>query len=190
VLLIDTSSGETRNTLPNDATDPFGVDAVTDDAEVFLSSDSQRQMWLADDGTATIDLDAAAADQRVMGTTPAGLIVLDGDDTAYLGNVNDSGEMNQLRSLPSEEVVVNPSGSWLAFGGSFGGDSETIPEITAQSVDGSREVILAPPDEREIKALIWEDDNLLLAELYTDGTATGLARCSIDEERCVVIDVP
>ncbi|SFD25977.1 hypothetical protein [Streptomyces aidingensis] len=206
VLLVDTRSGEIVNTLGTDATGPedpdaFGVVAVTKDARVFLQSESRRLMWLAagDGGTAgtadTVDLDITAPGQWVQGSTPAGLIVYDGTkdgapDASYLAEASDSGTLNRLRTLPGEDVKVNPSGTWLGRGGSWGGESETIPGITVESADGSRQLTLPPPDDRELTILTWEDDDLLLAELYTDGSPTGLARCSIREEECLVIDTP
>ncbi|WP_026876871.1 hypothetical protein [Jiangella gansuensis] len=200
VLLIDTRSGETVNTLQTTATgpgdpDPLGVVAVTNDMKVFLESNSRRLMWLAAEGDETVDLDATAPDQWVQGSTPAGLIVFDGTadgegDATYLAEVSDSGTPNRLRTLPGESVVVNPSGTWLGHSGTWGGESQTIPEITALQFDGSRQLTLQPPDERELLAVTWEDDDLLLAELHTDGSPTGLARCSIREEACLVIDVP
>ncbi len=197
VLLIDTRSGETVNTLLIDITDnpgarAFSVNAVTDDAKVLLSSDTERLMWLAAEGE-TVDLDTTASDQWVRGNSPAGLIVFDGSgdgDGAYLAEISDSGTLNQLNPLPNPEVVISPSGTWLAYGGSWGGESQTIPEITAQTIDGSRQLTLQPPDDRLLLTMTWEDDDLLLAGLYDDGVITGLARCSIREERCWVIDVP
>ncbi|NEE03323.1 hypothetical protein [Phytoactinopolyspora halotolerans] len=199
-LLIDTRSGETVNTLQSDVTGPgdpdaLGVVAVTNDAKVFLESNNRRLMWLAAEGDETVGFDETAPDQWVQGSSPAGLIVFDGArdgerDATYLAEVSESGTLNRLRTLPGEGVVVNPSGTWLGYGGVWGGQSRTIPEITAQRVDGSRELTLRPPDDRELLAVTWEDDDLLLAELYTDGNPTGLARCSVREESCLVIDVP
>ena len=200
VLLIDTRSGETVNTLPADTpsgsnADLLGVVAVTDDAQVFVDSDARQLMWLAADGDETIDLASSAPDQLVADATPAGLVVQDGTregerDAFYLADVSESGDLTPVRTLPGSEVVINPSGTWLAYGGSWGGESSTIPEITAQPVDGGRQLSLEPPDKRELLALTWEDDDLLLAELYDDGDPTGLARCSIREERCVEIELP
>ncbi|MGP4109569.1 hypothetical protein ACTWP5_01455 [Streptomyces sp. 4N509B] len=200
VVLVDTRSGETVNTLPFDAAGPsdpgaLGVVAVTEDAEVFLQSDSQRLMWLAAEGDETVDLDATAPDQWVRGSTAAGLLVFDGTrdgepDASYLAEVSDAGELRRLGTLPGEDVKVNPSGTWLGHGGSWGGESQTISEITAQTVDGSRELTLRSPDDRQLLLLTWEDDDLLLAELHTDGIPTGLARCSIRAEECLVVDAP
>lgn len=203
VLLIDTRSGETVNALQTEATGPgdpnaLGVVAVTEDTrntQVFLQSDSRRLMWLAAEGDETVDLENTAPDQWVKGSTTAGLIVLDGTregerDALYLGKASGSGTLDRLRTLPGEDVEVNPSGTWLGHGGVWGGESQTIPEITAQTVDGSRQLTLQPPDDRQLLLIAWEDDDLLLAELHTDGSPTGLARCSIREENCLVIDVP
>jgi hypothetical protein len=200
VLLIDTQSGETVNTLQTDATGPgdpnaLGVVAVTKDTKVFLESDSQRLMWLAAEGDETVDLDTTAPDQWVRGSTTAGLIVFDGTkdgerDASYLAEASDSGTLSRLRTLPGEDIEINPSGTWLGYGGAWGGESQTIPEITAQTVDGSQQLTLQPPDNRQLLTMAWEDDDLLLAELHTDGSPTGLARCSIREDDCLVIDVP
>ncbi|WP_165988899.1 hypothetical protein [Streptomyces sp. YIM 98790] len=200
VLLIDTQSGETVNALQFDAAGPddpdaLGVVAVTDDAKVFLQGGSRRPMWLAAGGDDTVELDTTAPDQWVRASTTAGLIVFDSTkdgerDATYLAEVSGSGTLNRLRTLPGEEVAVNPSGTWLGHGGSWGGESRTIPDIAVQTVDGSRQLTLQPPDNRELRLLTWEDDDLLLAELYTDGSPTGLARCSISEDDCVVIDSP
>ncbi|MDT0344959.1 WD40 repeat domain-containing protein [Streptomyces litchfieldiae] len=200
VLLIDTQSGETVNTLQIDATGPddpnaLGVVAVTEDTKVFLESDSRRLMWLAAAGDETVDLDITAPDQWVRASTTAGLIVFDGAkdgerDASYLAEASDSGTLRRLRTLPGEDVEVSPSGTWLGYGGAWGGESQTVPEITAQTVDGSRQLTLRPPDNRQLLLMTWEDDDLLLAELHTDGSPTGLARCSIREDDCLVIDVP
>lgn len=198
VLLIDTRSGKPVNTLRIDLTGPanpnaLGVVAVTDDAKVFLGRGTRRLMWLAADGDKTVDLDTTAPDQWVQGSTPAGLIVLDGTtnderEAIYLAEVSDTGRLNRVRTLPDVDVPVNPSGTWLAYGGYWGGESETTSEITAEPVDGSGELTLPPPDDRQLLAKAWEDDDLLLAELHSDGIPTGLARCSIRAERCVVIE--
>lgn len=197
VLLIDTRSGDTVDALQTSAeqgsSDHLGVVAVTDDAKVFLQSDSRRLMWL--DGDETVDLATTAPEQWVQGSTSAGLIVFDGtadgeSSATYLAEVSDAGEPNRLRTLPSDNVVVNPSGTWLGYGGSWGGEAGTIPEITAQRIDGSSQLRLPAPDDRELVAVTWEDDDMLLAESYSDGSPTGLARCSIREEACLAIDGP
>ncbi|MFW6695072.1 hypothetical protein [Streptomyces sp. MAR4 CNX-425] len=201
VLLIDTRSGETVDSLPFDAAEPgdpnaLGVVAVTGDRRVFIEDGSDNgRLWLAGGGDRTVDLDSTAPGQQVRGSTAAGLIVFDETrdgrrDATYLAEASGTGALTRLRTLPSEEAAVNPSGSWLAYGGSWGGESETISEITAQQVDGGRELTLAPADKRQLLPKTWEDDDLLLAELYTDGSPTGLARCSVREEACMVVDLP
>ncbi|WP_152360316.1 YncE family protein [Microlunatus speluncae] len=186
--LIDTRSGETVNELPIDPAG-FGVVAVTDDEQVFLSDGTNQLMWLGSDGRQVVDLDAASPGRSVLASTAAGVIVQDGE-TFYLAHVSTTGVITRGQPVPSEQVAVNSAGTWLAFGGSWGGESETIPYVSAQTLDRSRELKLQPPDQRELLTLTWEDDDLLLAELYTDGTPTGLARCSIREERCLKLDVP
>jgi hypothetical protein len=199
VLLIDTASGETVNTLPTGTTDAsaadaLGVVAVTDDAQVFLESNRERLMWLAEDGRQdTIDLSETAPSTQILDSTPGGVIVYDTqDEITMLVEVGDNGVIFNTRELPTSETVVNPSGTWLAYGGSWGGESQTIPYVTAQRVVlGGPELRLEPPTRnRELLALTWEDDNLLLAELYDDGDVAGLARCGIREQRCVEIELP
>lgn len=198
VMLLDTQSGETLGTLPTGMTNPrdsdaVGVIAVTDDAQVILDGGNEQLMWPGPDSDETVDLGETAPGQSVQGSTAAGLVVLDGtrNDRAYLAEVSDSGELSELRDLPGEEIVVNPSGTWLAHGGSSGGESRTIPYVTAESIDDNQRVRLrSPVNGRVLVAKTWEDDNLLLAELHDEGIATGLARCGIREERCVVLDVP
>ncbi len=206
VQLIDTQSGETVNTLPADTVgpssaggaggaDPLGVVAVTNDAHVILDRGAEQLMWLAADGVGIVDLASTAPEQLVWDATPAGLVVQDGTregerDAFYLAEISESGELTRSRTIPGSEIVINPSGTWLAYGGSWGGESPTIPAITAQPVDGGSQLTLQPPDKRELLALTWEDDDLLLAQLYDDGDPTGLARCSIRDERCVVTDLP
>ncbi|WP_415947565.1 hypothetical protein [Streptomyces sp. KLOTTS4A1] len=208
VLLIDTRSGATVNTLPFDAAgsdDPnaLGVVAVTRDSKVFLrdgrvneDESVNQRLWFADQGDRTVDLATTAPDQQVRGNTAAGLIVFDETkdgwrDAFYLAAVSDSGTLTRLRALPSEESVVNPSGTWLAYGGSWGGESQTAPEVAAQQTKGSQKLTLSPPDEGNLlRAKAWEDDDLLLVELDTGGGPAGLARCSIREEACVAIDLP
>lgn len=197
VVLIETATGSTLATLPIDMTDPRGdgpgVVAVTDDGLVFLSGDGQITLWRATEGGGTVDLGDTAPNQSVEAATPAGLVVHDQDrdgesDAAYLAEPTAAGELERIRDLPTTEVVVNPAGTWLAYGGSQGGESATDPQITAESVDGEQTVTLAALDDRTMFALAWETDDLLLAEL--DSPATGLARCSIREERCVEIETP
>lgn len=197
ILVIDTESGETVNTLSNDSgrADPLGAVAVTDDAQVYLESDTESLLWLAADGDETVDLSTTVPQQQIMNATAAGLIVFDRTregqrDAFYLAQPSDTGELSLVRGLPIPEVVVNPSGSWVAYGGSWGGESKTISAITALRVDGQRRLRLPPPDDRQLLAMTWEDDGLLLAGLYDDGNRTGLARCSVREQRCVVIDLP
>lgn len=200
VLLVDTRSGEAVGVLPIDVGDPRGPDAlvivaVTDDGLVFLQGSNRRLMWPGPDGDEVVDLQATEPDQWVGKSTPAGLVVRDGrregrDDASYLAEPSDDGTLTRLHPWPSEEGVVNPSGTWLAYGGSWGGESVTIPTIAAQTLAGDQRLTLEPPDDRDLSALAWEDDDLLLAGLYDDGTPTGLARCSIREARCVVVDAP
>lgn len=200
VLLLDTRSGETVGTLPIDLSDPrdpeaLGVVAVTDTAQVFLSDGTEQLMWLRPDSEETVDLRATAPRQWIQRSTAAGMIVLDGDkedqgDAMYLADISAAGTLTRVRTLPGEDVVVSPSGTWLARGGSWGGESPTDPSIRAQSLDGGQEVALDPPDDRELLASAWEDDDLLIATLFRDGDETGLARCSLRQERCVLIETP
>jgi hypothetical protein len=159
---------------------------------VILRSGTRQLLWPGPD-VGTLDLGATAPEQWVRLSTPAGLLVFDGrrdgaDDATYLADLSDSGELTPRQSVPGEDVVVNPSGTWLAYGGSWGGEAKTIPTILAQAIDGRERVTLDPPHDGELLASTWEDDDLLLAETYQGGTVTGLARCSIREQRCVVVD--
>lgn len=190
-LLIDTRSGESLGTLSLDAYDQVGVRAVTDDGKVFLEGDTDRLMWLAPDGE-TVDLDTTAPGQSVYAATSAGVHALvengnGGDDAFVLNDVNDAGEFTRLRTLTSDSDMVNPSGTWLAYGGSWGGESKTIPYVTTVAIEGSDQVRLNPPDSRALLAVTFEDEDLLLAELHRDGDPTGLARCSIRQAKCLVV---
>jgi len=191
VLVETRPGGEGIGSLPVDG-GAFGVVAVTDDGEVILRNNTRQLLWNAPDG-GPVDLDATAPDQWVQHSTSAGLVVLDGrrdgeEDATYLAELSDSGELTPRQSVPAENVVVNPSGTWLAHGGSWGGEAPTVPTIRAQAIDGRQSVTLDPPHDGELLALTWEDDDLLLAETYRDGTVTGLARCSIREQRCLEVD--
>jgi hypothetical protein len=198
VILFEAGpDGETIGELPFDWRDPgsrdrFGVVAVTDDVTVILQGVDSQLLWRGPDG-GPVDFGASAPDQWVRQSTPAGLVVFDGrrdgeDDATYLADVSDSGELIPRQTVPGEDVVVNPSGTWLAHGGSWGGEAPTIPTIEAQTIDGRQHVTLDPPHDGELLASTWEDDDLLLAETHRGGTVTGLARCSVREGRCVVVE--
>ncbi|WP_020579726.1 hypothetical protein [Actinopolymorpha alba] len=200
VRLLDTRTGETLGTLRIDLSGPrdtsgLGLVAVTDNAQVFLAGDTQRSMWLGPDSQETVDLTVTAPNQWVQASTAAGLVVIDANkdgqpDAMYLAQVSNSGEFTRLRALPGEDVVVNPSGTWLARGGSWGGEAPTDPSIQAQPIDGGQPVRLTSPDDRDLLAWAWETDDLLIAKLISDGSDTGLARCSVQQARCVLIDAP
>jgi len=180
--------GDTIGTLTSAA----GVVAVTDEGAVILQDADTQLLWPAPDGE-TVDLGETAPDQSVQRSTPAGLVVYDGrldgeQDASYLADVSESGELGRRQSVPVDDVVVSPSGTWLAYGGSWGGESQTIPTVRAESIGSRQRVTFDPPRDGELRALTWEDDALLLAEIYQDGNATGLARCSVREQRCVVVD--
>lgn len=184
--LIDTRSGDTINELSLDRSKGPDTIAVTYDEQVYFFGYGQQSMWLAYDGSHVVTVEPGGP--IVKAATSAGVIVLDGKDN-YLARVSATGMITREETIPDEEIVINPSGTLMADGGSWGDDLETTRYITGGTLDRSRQVQLQPPDDRGMRALAWEDDDLLLATLYTDGEATGLARCSIREERCLELDL-
>lgn len=190
--LIDTRTGDLINDLWLPELNGFGVTAVTNDGRVILSNGGKELLWLAAAGDETVGLPVTVPGQSVLGSTSAGLIVRGDSGEAFLATIADSGVLTRLSTLPSEQVVVNPSGSWLAYGGSWGGESATIPYVTAQPLDGSRKLELRVPGPGELMAVTWEDDDLLLAEIHNEGEpdAAAKVRCSIREDRCLKLDIP
>lgn len=190
--LIDTHTGDLVNELLVPEPDRFGIAGVTDDRRVIFANNGKDSLWLAAAGDETVGISVTMPGQRVLESTSAGLIVEEESSEAlHIATVDDSGVLTLHGTIPRELVMVfNRSGSWTAYGGHWGGDLPTIPYVTAESLDGNRKVKLQPPDGGQLIVMTWEDDDLLLAEMYTDGMATGLARCSIREERCLKLDIP
>jgi hypothetical protein len=185
--LIDTRTGDLINDLWSEL-NGFGVTAVTNDGRVILSNGGKELLWLAATGDETVGRQVTVPGQSVLGSTSAGLIVQEDGGEVFLGTIDDSGVITRLSTLPSDQVVVNPSGSWLAYGGSWGGESTTIPYVTAQPLDGSRKLEFRTPGRGELLALTWESDDLLLAEIHIEGDQAAMARCSVREERCLRLD--
>ncbi len=190
--LIDTRTGDLVNELLVTEPDRFEIAGVTDDRRVIFANNGKDSLWLAAAGDETVGIPVTMPGQRVLESTSAGLIVEEESSEAlHIATVDDSGVLTLHGIIPRELVMVfNRSGSWAAYGGHWGGDIPTIPHVTAESLDGNRKLKLQPPDGGQLIVMTWEDDDLLLAEMHTDGVATGLARCSIREERCLKLDIP
>ena len=172
------------------------VRAVTDDGRVIAQGTKTAVLWLPLVDGSTVDLTRTAPGQVIVGNTPAGLVVTDGEGgEPYLAEISDAGELTRIGSAPSLDAVVgSPGGTWLAGTplGVMGGEVTSIPTLEAQSVDGAERVTLDAPDGWGFRVLAyaWEDEQHLVSPVVRDDGSGGerMARCSVASARCVLVD--
>jgi hypothetical protein len=180
---------------PGDATagDPVRVRAVTDDGRIVVQGSGTAFLWLPLVDNGTVDLSSTAPGRQVLGNTPAGLVVTDGDGGApYLAEISDSGELTRIVAVPAhDDLVVSPGAEWLAWTpeGSTGGEVTSIGALEAQTVDGSQRVTLTAPSGWgfAVRRWAWEDDDHLVSPVLGDGGRERMARCSARAARCVLV---
>ncbi len=119
VTLIDTTSGEWLGSLPvdlGDPSEPLSIQAVTDDGKVILQSTETSTLWLPLAGNGTVDLNETAPGQVILDNTPAGLVVMSGDESEkYLAEISEAGELSRTGDLPAlDSLEVSPGGQWMA----------------------------------------------------------------------------
>ncbi|MFC6341677.1 hypothetical protein ACFP8W_06805, partial [Nocardioides hankookensis] len=175
--------------------DPVHVTAVTDDGRVIAQGAAASVLWLPLVDNSTVDLTTGEPDPTVLGNTPAGLVVSDGDGgPQYLADVTDTGGLAGKDVLPGlDSFAVSPDGRWLAWtpAGSLGGEVTAVSSLDVQQLDGSGRAVLRPPSTWALKvgAWTWEDDDHLVSVVVHDDGSAGerLVRCSAEAARCVLI---
>jgi hypothetical protein len=173
--------------------DPVHVGAVTDDGLVFVQGAAASLLWRPLDGSQVTDIDP---DQRVVGSTAAGLLVIDGlDGPVYLAELSSSGGLTRIESLAGlDPPVTSPDGQWLAStrSGTLGGEVAAVIELQVQRLGGSGRSTLRPPGDWlfRVSSWAWEDDDYLVSPVIRDDGSPGerLVRCSPIAGRCVLID--
>jgi hypothetical protein len=174
-----------------DAGDPVQVRAVTDDGMVIVQGRDTSLLWLPlTTDSSTVDLSETAPGQLVVGNSPVGLIVTDGEDgPAYLATISATGEITKVAELPSKDALVDPSGTWVAWpGADLGGEVTEIPALRAQTIDGNQPVTLKAPRGWAFKVgtWTWEDDDYLVSTVVR-GNQERMARCSPAAGACMLI---
>ncbi len=186
-----------------DLTDQDGVytsvAAVTDDGLVITRGNGASVLWRPLVDGETVDLAQTAPDQVVLGSTPAGLVVVDGSGGAvdatqgevYLAEISEAGELTRLEQLPNHDDLA-ASSQWIAWvpTGTLGGEVSTVDQLQVQRVEGSDRATLTPPEGRlfRVDSWAWEDDDHLLAAVVDDAGDERMARCSPVNGECVLID--
>ena len=126
----------------------------------------------------------------------------------YPGNAS-AGDPVRVRAVTDDgRVIVQGSGTnmlWLPLvdnhtvdltsttpEGTTGGEVTALPELQAQTLDGTRQATLTAPAgwAFRVRAWAWEDADHLVSAVLRDGSETveRLARCSARSARCVLID--
>jgi hypothetical protein len=120
--------------------------------------------------------------------------VIDGaEGEPYLAEISDAGELTRIGEIPAhDDIVVSPGARWLAWTapGSIGGEVTSISTLEARTVDGTQQATLTAPAGWgfRVAAWVWEDDDFLVSPVVRDGRER-MARCSVQQSRCVLIDV-
>ncbi|MGH3116025.1 MAG: hypothetical protein ACRDQ2_02720, partial [Gaiellales bacterium] len=170
------------------------IRAVMNDGRVIAQGTNTSLMWLSrdGDGRGTVDLTETAPGQLILGNSPAGLIVSDGEGgKPYLAEISDAGELTRTGALPAhDDIAVSPGAEWLAWSapGTTGGEVTSIPTLEAQTVDGTEQATLTAPDGWgfRVRAFVWEDDDHLISPVVGDA-GERMVRCSVRPGRCVLI---
>lgn len=201
-------SGEDFGDLPIDVGDrelgtQVTVRAVTDDGLVIAQGTETAVMWRPLVDGRLFDLTETEPGQVVVGNTPLGLVVTDGEDgEAYLAHMTATGALRHLGALPEhDQLHIDPTGTWLAYTplGTEGGEVDRVTSLQVASVAGAGGFSLPAPDGKafRIAAWTWEDDAHLLATVIDldvpfDVVPKGerLARCSVEARRCVLVEAP
>jgi hypothetical protein len=196
--------GEGLGGVPVDLSGPqdgtaLRVRAVTNDGLVIAQGQDVSLLWLplTGDGSATVDLTRTAPGQLVDENTPAGLLVTDGEDeTPYLAQISDAGELSRLTTPAHEGMVVSPGAAWLAWAPeeSTGGEVTEIHTLEVQASDGTEISMLKAPEgwDFRVETWTWEDDDYLVAAVVRRGDDGGerMVRCGMEPARCVLIQAP
>lgn len=181
------------------------VAAVTDDGLVITRAPYKGTplLWRPLVDGKAVDLAVTAPDQVVLGSTEAGLLVVDAASAnidearrgdVYLADISEDGEITRLGPVPNHDVLA-ASGAWLAWvqAGTLGGEVAAIAELRVQRIDGGDPGTLTPPEGWYFRpgAGTWEDDDHLVAVVVDeDDDRERLVRCSPDTETCVLLDTP
>ena len=200
LTLVDTTTGKPAAGTPVDigATrrgSAAQVVAALDDGRVVIRADQVFLLRTPSSGDVTIDLSTTAPGQVVEGATPAGLVVTDGDSgQPYLADLTDTGTIVRSGTLPAhDDLVVSPGPRWMSWtpAGTTGGEVTEVGSLQVAPVKGGDPATLSPPDGWQfvVRSYAWEDDEYLVSTVRsTDGGTERLARCSAEQDRCVLVD--
>lgn len=193
------AGGAPLSRLAVDLGDPgyVTVRGVTDDARVIVQGEGRHLMWLPLAGGRVVDLAVTAPEQLVLASTPAGLLVTDGENgQPYLAELADSGELTRTATVPfHDDLLVSPGGRWLATvaPGSLGGEVASVGTLEARALDGTGPggtgpLTLRPPSgwSFRVHAWAWEDDEHLVSAVVRDGSER-MVRCAVPVARCVLV---
>lgn len=168
------------------------VRAVLDDGRVIAQGSRTSVLWrpLVDDRT--VDLSRTAPDQFVVGSTPVGLIVTDGEEgPSYLADISGDGILTRTLDLPDhDDLAVSTEGSWLAWtpAGTTQGEVVSTRTLRARTVNGTGDTRIRPPKGYAfaVRAWAWEDDTHVVARVVDPSGAERMARCVLPSARCVL----
>lgn len=126
-------------------------------------------------------------------STPGGLVWMDQNGAnAFVGDVDGQGRVTSGTSLPHAQVVPN-SGATYGFAegelGSFAEQSVIETMVVHDLVKTGNRTVLPPQGWHFLGGgFQWEDGTHFLAWVLGDGDEQRTARCSVAENRCVLVD--
>lgn len=175
--------------------DPVRVVAVTNDGQVIVQGRGQSLLWLPYAGSGvTVDLNATANGAKILGATPAGLLVTDSSDSAFmLATMSDEGTLTRVANVPQvDDLMTTSDRQWALFVpyGTFGGELAAIQTLSAFMVNGDDAVVALRPPEGwlfRVHTWAWEDDDHVIAAVMSD-PGERMARCSVRLAECVLIE--
>lgn len=174
---------------------PVNVKAVTDDGDVIVQSDGGiSRMWepySGHTGTHVVDLSRTAPDQVVVSATTAGVVLTDGaDGPAYLGDIDADGTVHRHGTLPSPEVVVDPTGRSMVWPRSRpAGEQTWIGTLLVRPVGGGATQRLTLPIGWgfAVETWSWETADTLVSRAVTADGFSRMVRCGVSAGKCVLL---
>lgn len=165
------------------------VVAVTDEGQVILRSDLGQQLWNPRTNR-VVDL---RGDQLPYGDSLAGPVWTEGlGGAAHVGGVDDQGRVADGTALPSVQVVPNAAASYGFAEGrpNTFGDQSVIETMTVYDLVKKGERSLVAPQGWHFVGggFQWETEHHFLARVVGAGHKQRTARCSVTENRCVLVD--
>ena len=180
--------------------------AVTDDGLVVARGATFQWLWRPLVDGDVVDLAQTAPGQVVLGSTDAGLVVVEGKyaespdanlGEPYLARLSPEGVLTRLAPLP-HHGSLEASDEWMAYvlPGVVGGETWGSAELQVRRLDGSARGVLTAPDGWLFAdpGYRWESGDELLAVVVAEGSGDGgdegLVRCRPDTTECVTVALP